>query len=256
MGEFDMKTIGLVAAMQQEVRPLLRRVGKRESVRVGRFHAVRFSVAGVGCLLIQSGIGQQNATEAARALMTSGRPNMLISFGIAGGIHSDLRIGDVVAGESAALLEGSVPGKVLPLMALSTRHKEGIAEAFRRRGARLVAGPILTPSGPQPAPDRTMGLANPVVEMETFAIAEVAASLGVPLLALRSISDSPEAPIPFPVEKMYNAEYRLRIGWMLREILRRPGLIAKLARLTRNSDLAAENAACAVLAFLNRSSMD
>jgi adenosylhomocysteine nucleosidase len=251
-GATALKTVGLIAAMQQEIRPLLSRVGKWEPVRVDGFPGYRFRVAGLDCLLIRSGVGQRNAAEAANALVAATKPGLLLSFGIAGAVGAGLRIGDVVVGTSVCLLKAGSPGKILPLAALATATQMALADALGPRHSAVVSGTILTTSGTQPIPGKIKGLPHPVVEMETFGIAEVAATLGVPLLSLRSISDNPEAPIPFPVEETYDAEYRLRTGRMILKILGRPALLPQLAHLVRNSDRAAENAALAVMAVLVR----
>ena len=247
-----MKTIGLIAAMPQEIQPLLKKVGKRQSGKLGAILSYRFRINDLDCLLIESGVGQRNAAQAVRSLLAVEKPEILISFGIAGAAGDDLRIGDVITGSMVYLLEAGIPVREFPLASLDAAYQHEISLVLGARDARLVTGTILTTSGLQPAQGKIRELLHPVVEMETFAIAEAAAGHGIPLLSLRSISDNPEAPIPFPIEKMYDAEYRLRIGWMLLSILRRPRLLSQLTALSRNSGIAAENAARAVLAFLTQ----
>ena len=251
-----MKTIGLIAAMQQEIRPLTKLAVRWEAVRVSTFPAFHFRLNDKDCMLVRSGVGHQHAADAAHALFQAVRPEILISYGIAGAVDSGLRIGDIVAGKRSCLLEDGVPKKDLHLEQLSTIEFRAIADALEPHGASLVSGTIITTSGAQPVQDKTKELPHPVAEMETYGIAEVATEHGIPLLALRSISDNPEEPIPLSIEELYDAEYHLRTGWLIRTILRRPTLLPALLRLARNSDIATKNAAWAVMAYLNHSSSD
>ena len=58
-------------------------------------------------MLVTSGMGMRRASEAARELIKTNAPCLLISFGIAGAVEADLEIGDVVVAE-AVLRAGSM----------------------------------------------------------------------------------------------------------------------------------------------------
>ncbi len=247
-----MPTVGLIVAMQQEIDPLLRRVGKSSPARMGSFRGCRFELAGRDCRLVRCNVGARNAARATEALLAEFRPDLLVSYGIAGAVESDLRIGDVVLAQSSWRLEGGVAGQRLPLADVSSGAREAAGRALAARGARLSAGTILTTSGPQLVERQPGELPRPVLEMETAGVAAVAAETGIPLLGLRGISDNPQAPIPIPIEKMYGADDRLRIGRILWEMLRRPALVAQFARLAHNSSLAEENVAEALAAILSQ----
>jgi hypothetical protein len=84
--------------------------------------------------------------------------------------------------------------------------------------------------------------------METAAIAAECAAGGVPLLALRSISDSVDEPLPFALSDYIDGEQQLRMGRFAAAILRRPALLPALLRLGSNTSRAADIAAAAVIA--------
>jgi hypothetical protein len=88
--------------------------------------------------------------------------------------------------------------------------------------------------------------------METAGIAQVAAEKGIPLLSLRAISDGPRAPIPFNLGEMMDADANLHIGRMLKAAVRHPGIILQSRGLMRNSKVAADNAAIALVAALSQ----
>jgi len=97
-------------------------------------------------------------------------------------------------------------------------------------------------------------IAHPILEMETAGIAEVAARMGIPLVSIRSVSDGPQAPIPFDLEAVIDEEYNLRIGRMLMMVLRNPRIVFQSRRIMLNSRRAADHAARAVVAALSQPS--
>jgi hypothetical protein len=64
---------------------------------------------------------------------------------------------------------------------------------------------------------------------------------------MRAISDGPRAPIPFDLEVMMDENANLKIGRILLQMARQPGIFLQLSRLMRNSSLAADNAAYALM---------
>jgi adenosylhomocysteine nucleosidase len=249
-----METIGLIAAMSQESDALLRCIGKREPTRLGPFRCFRFQFSDHNCLLVTSGMGLQRAAQATQALLEAINPHFLVSFGIAGAVHEDLQIGDVVVAWKTCLLEKGVPGHFWPLAALSEAAWEATAQALQPRGARLVHGTAITTRGSQVILQQTQELPNPVLEMETAGIAQVAAGKRIPLLSLRAVSDGPRAPIPFDLAALMDEEANLRIGKLIRMILRQPRILLQSRQMLQNSRKAAQNAAIALVAALSQPS--
>jgi adenosylhomocysteine nucleosidase len=248
-----MVSVGLIAAMPEEVRPLLRRVAGWQACRVGRFSGYRFRLGGRDCLLVRSGIGLQRAGEAARALVAEARPSLLVSFGVAGAVRDGLQIGDVVAIGSASLLDQwGRPGLVVDLARWSVPAQAAAAEtlALVGGGARLVWGTALTTPGAQAVQAEALAMENPLLEMETTAIAQAAVEYNIPLVGLRGVSDNPAQPLPIDPSAVMDEDYHLRIGRLAGILARRPGIMLQLGRLHRNTALAAENAAVAVVAAL------
>lgn len=241
----------MIAAMAEECRPLLRRVQGVQTSRMGGFLSYRFQLSGRDCLLVQSGIGMKRAGDAARALLAEANTEMLVSFGIAGAVEDGLLIGDVVAVHSVTLLDQGVPGPMVRLAAFSSEAQEVINEALRPRYARLVVGSALTTRGSQVVRQGLPELENPVLEMETAAIAQAATQHGIPLLALRAISDNPAEPLPVNPDQVMDENYKLQVGKMVRLILQHPRIVFTAGRMQRNSAIAAENAAIAVIAALS-----
>ena len=249
-----METIGLIAAMPQESQALLRCLKGWKRTAFGPFRGVRFPLMDRDCVLVTSGMGLNRAMDGTRALLASANPHLLVSFGIAGAVNDDLRIGDVVVARHTCLLDRGLPGQFRPLASLSKQAWETAAQVLQPDGARLVAGTAITTRGSQIVLELPEEMAHPVLEMETAGIAQVAAEMGVPLVSIRSISDGPQSPIPFDLEELLDEKYNLRVGKMLRMVLRNPKIIFQSRQMMQNSRKAADHAARVLVAALSQPS--
>jgi len=246
-----MKTIGFVVAMSQEIHPLLRHIKGWKPARFGKFPGYRFELYGRNCVLVKSGIGMERAILATRALLAEEQPDLLISYGVGGGIETDLHVGDVVLGSISCQLKSSGLDNFLPLFSLTGAALEAITRALKPHGASVACGTIVTTPGSQtlqPSPE----ILHPVLEMETAGVAEVAKERGIPLLALRALSDTPQEPIPFDIEGFLNGKTSHRLRRILRTFLKHPETIVNVVRLGKNTEKAAENAVLALTAAMSQ----
>jgi len=242
-----MKTVGLIAAMPQEIAPFLRRAGPYERFKIAEFSAYRFRLFELDCVLVRCGVGLGRAKSASRALMAAARPEVLVSFGVAGAVRPGLQVGDVVLGKSACLLdEAAVAECYVPLAQIPLSAQQAISQALQARRAGFFPGAILTTGGSQVVPALPPQVVNPLLEMETAGIAQVAATDGVPLLGLRAVSDSVDQPLPFDLAAFYDEQQNLRIGRLVAMMVRNPQVLAKSVRFGRNVKLALENLAVAL----------
>jgi adenosylhomocysteine nucleosidase len=247
-----METIGLIAAMPQESDALLRCVRKWNRTELAPYRAVRFRLSDRDCLLVTAGMGLQRAVDDTCALLAAITPHLLIPFGIAGAVNDSLHIGNVVVAGITWLLDTGLPSQPQPLASLSEAAWNAAAEVLQPDGARLVAGTAITTRGSQVKPQTLENIAHPILEMETAGIAQVAAEMGIPLVSIRSVSDGPQAPIPFDLEAVIDEKYNLRIGRMLMMVLRNPRIVFQSRRIMLNSRKAADHAARAVVAALSQ----
>ena len=249
-----METIGLIAALPQESQALLRCIREWKRTTLGPFRGARFQLMDRDCLLVTTGMGLERAADGTRALLAARSPQLLVSFGIAGGVKDDLRIGDVVVAGDACSLDKGLAGQSWPLASLSQTAWDAAAQVLEPEGARLLPGTALTTRGSQLVLGPLEQITHPILEMETAGIAQVAAEMGIPLASIRAISDGPQAPIPFDLEALLDEKYNLRIGKMLMLVLRRPQIIFQSRGMLRNSRIAADHAAKALVAALSQPS--
>ena len=247
-----METIGLIAAMPQEIRPLLRQVEEHKRTTLGPFSCYCFQVSNQDCLLVESGMGLKRAIAATRELLAAMTPSLLVSFGVAGAVRDELRVGDVVFAIGACLLDKGIPGSVLPLAPLPNAAQQVVVQALQPRGASLVPGTTITTLGSQVVQSLPPEMVHPVLEMETFGIAQLAAEMGIPFFALRAVSDRVGEMFSFGIYELTDEELTPRIGKIVKAVLRHPHVFPQLLRLARNVEKAAENLAIALVAALGR----
>jgi adenosylhomocysteine nucleosidase len=250
-----METIGLVVAMSQEIQPLRPYTEGWKRTAFGTFRGFEFKLSGRNCLLVHSGIGLARATQASQALLREASPRLLISVGVGGGVEDDLHVGDVVLGRESCALVGSNLVDFHPLVGLTGSTLEVLAQALHPYATRLVLGTIITTPGSQSLPPGIQVL-HPVLDMETSAVARVAAEAGVPLLALRALSDTPQEPIPFDLEAFTSGRWVTRVRRILGTLLRHPGILPRMLQLGRNTDRAARHAALALVTVLSQLAFD
>jgi nucleoside phosphorylase len=102
---------------------------------------------------------------------------------------------------------------------------------------RLVtaADPVLTPEARRDLRLRSSALA---VDMESAVAAQLCQESGMPFSCLRAVSDACHTPFPDALVHALQGE-RVHAGRLLRAVLRRPLLLRDLARLARQSRVAA-----------------
>lgn len=165
------------------------------------------------------GGGSDRGAEAqARGLVSAGARG-LVSFGLAGGLDASVRPGQVIIAR-----EVWVEGTVLAAdAALSARF--GGSTGHRLYGASV---PLLTLAEKADAARR---YAAQAVDMESGAVARVAAEHGLPFAAVRAICDPADRAVPSVAMTALDDQGRIRIGPMLTQLLRHPGQIPALIGL-------------------------
>ena len=196
----------VLIAMESEAAALLARMS---NVRHEQRHGITMSrgeLAGRPVTAVLCGIGKVAAAAATTAVISSEQPSVLISAGVAGGVRADVEHGSllVVSGavehdydlrpfvaERSTDFRGprvwhadAVTVKALHAAAAHTDTRLPVVDAWTATGDHVVSdrerhGPILE-----------LGASIACVDMETSAVAYVAAAHDVPWAGLRVISDS------------------------------------------------------------------
>jgi adenosylhomocysteine nucleosidase len=244
-------SLGVVAAMPQEIAPLLRRLNGYRKEKAGGFQLYRFDVQGVPVVLIESGMGPAHAAEATRALVSIASPRLILNFGFGGGVMPGIRVGDLVLAERVFFLEGGqLTQAPQPDLALSSRLLQacGSSGIAVNRGTFITAAAIMNKG--QVAASLGAGVNHPVLEMETAAVLRVAEQSGVPVVAVRAVSDAADEELGFSLEEFCDSELRISVPRVMRCIAGKPWIIPQLVKLSGNSKKAGKSLALCVEAAL------
>jgi adenosylhomocysteine nucleosidase len=244
-----------VAAMPEEIQPLLRHSGKYTRENVAGFNLYLFTIRGRNAALIVSGIGTARAAQATAILIDSAAPAIILNFGFGGAALPGPAVGDIVVADRLLFFKerlftaqtGLSPDLSAELASLLEKNCNG-------RDFRIHCGTFVT-TGEIVAKRRLAGLLpagiiNPVVEMETTAVARQAARADIPLVAIRGISDGADEELGFSIGEFTDREMNIRVWKVLRTVAVKPRIIPQLFRLARNSKKAGENLAVALIALL------
>jgi adenosylhomocysteine nucleosidase len=176
-------------------------------------------------LLAISGIGCTAAGAAARTLVDA-RVAALMNFGLAGGLDPALNVGslvlpEVVISQRGARFVTSAPWRERLIAALS-------ASCPIRAGTLLTCAEALETPAEKAAAFRDSGAV--AVDMESVAVAEVAAIHRLPFIAVRVIVDTAKDTLPSAVVAASRAG-SVQIGRLVAGLMLAPGDIAALIRL-------------------------
>ena len=237
------RTIGIIVAMPEEIRPLLRGIPAVVHQTIGVFPVYRFTEHNRQFALIESGIGADRALSAAQTLTEALNPELLISMGFGGGISPELAVGDLVVGTRFFVHEGDcmieeTGARVMPLPA-------SLAGAGTDAGFTVAEGTIISSRGVQSktaiAGQLSEGMTRAVVDMETGAIVRFATLSRMPFMAIRSISDDLHERLGFAMDEFMDSSMRVSVRKVIFTVLRKPRIIPQLYRLYRNSRRAGKN---------------
>lgn len=238
----------VLAAMPQEIGPLLQIVGGMSLVEGAPFPAWKGRVARTELQVVQTGMGGERAGRAALCALGGPPVDLVISSGFAGSLCPEFRLGQPVWSREVIGLDGGggdAPGGRFQL------GKVAALTAFRRTYALRPARFLTVERIHSKADLVGRFAATPtVVEMESTAVAGVAREQGVPFLGLRTISDEWTEEIEWQPETVVNGEGVIVPGRVMWTLCRRPTLLRSLLRLRRNSVAAGHTLAHTLLALV------
>lgn len=181
-----------------------------------------------------SGMGDSAARTAATELLERGA-TALVSFGVAGALDPNLRPGDLIIPESihsgeVSQHEGQEPPTYPVSLDWRNRLLELLPPHLSIAGGILAASPgVLTTAKAKLELGATTGAC--AVDMESSAIAEVAAKAGVPFLAIRAITDPVEYSPPAALLHAIQPEGSINTIHLLTLLFQRSVSFSTLLRL-------------------------
>ncbi len=179
-----------------------------------------------GCLLVScAGADPDRAGAAAGHLVEAGC-GALLSFGVAGGLATGLRPGDVVVADAVVAPDGGVLiGDALWRERLVACLGAAVAPGRRIAGMRDA---VLVPAAKTALREQTGAVA---VDMESDAVARVAGAAGLPFLAVRAIVDPADVRVPAWLAGATTPDGSARVSAVLGGLARSPGDLVAVMRL-------------------------
>jgi adenosylhomocysteine nucleosidase len=184
-----------------------------------------------GTLLSVSGMGASAAAAGSRALIQAGA-GALISFGVAGALDPTLLAGDIC-------VPREVMSQNVPSIATASAWRERVAAALSSRlsTGHILDGGLLSSagiiSGIAAKAALFAGTGAQAVDMESFAVAEVASTHRLPFLALRVIVDRAIDDLPRVVSMATDEHGELRPWRLAAGLAKAPRQLGPLLRLGR-----------------------
>jgi adenosylhomocysteine nucleosidase len=221
--------IAIVAALEREVRPLVRGWRSWQAPAADGLHRLRFFESRQA-VVVCGGIGREAATEATRAAVERFHPQVVISAGFAGALAPGLKVASVLH-----------PAKVI-LASTGTAFETGAGGS-----GILVSSP--TVAGPEEKRRLAERFSAQAVDMEAAAVAKAAQAAGLGFRAVKVISDELDFPLPAS-EKFIDARGEFKTVQFAAHVALRPRLWGPARAMGRNCSRAAQALAVALKEFL------
>ena len=220
--------VAIVAALEREVHPLVKKWRVSEKQQAGR--RFRFFEE-YETVVVCGGIGAEAARRAAEAVIAIYAPSVVYSVGFCGALEPGLKAGDVV--QPALVIDARDGSRV------------NLAEG---KGVLVSFGTVADPA--QKAKLRESFGAQ-VVDMEAAAVARAAQARGVEFAAVKAVSD--EFDFEFsPTDRFVDSGGQFQEGRFAAYVAVRPWLWPKVRRLAINSNLASAALCDWLVTSLNR----
>jgi adenosylhomocysteine nucleosidase len=219
-----------------------RRLRNLRQIKVGELTLNQTQIGRATADLVVTGMGSENARRACDIVMTNAY-SICIAAGFAGALKAEHKIGAILAAQAVQQI-----GKTKTVQ--SSRR---LVQAARTDGA-FLSNMFLTSDSVVRTAEEKAKLAPfaDAVDMESFAVLSAADEHKISAVAIRVISDTSERDIPVLLDTMVDDMGRVKVGGVVRSIVRHPIQLPALIRLGRDSKTAAEALAHFLEAYIKK----
>ena len=246
-----MSSIGLICAIPQESRPIIRRFPGAAKHRLAGIPSWSFRAGNNPVILLESGMGPTNAATAAAALIESVRPDIILSTGFCGAFSRDIDIGDlVVAHRQYSYSSGTLTAEDDPDHYLTGRLLQDLGSATSRPGTFITTDIFTSKNNISPLFPDTIPL--PVLEMESASVIRACHAAGIRVAAIRAVTDTGDEDPSALVTELFGHDFAMNGIRGAITLLGKPWRLPRLLRLAGNARRAGNSLANALMYTLER----
>lgn len=224
-----MKKIGIIFAMEEELRELLKYLEIEKEYEIFNLKFYEGKISSNEVILVESGVGKVNAARTCQILIDNMKVDYIFNVGVAGGISNELNVLDIVIGESLVQHDFDItafnhPKGYIPNVGVNINSDEyliRIAKSCIEDSDYKVLSGIIA-SGDIFCTEASMSekinkkFNALCLEMEGASIAQVCSLDNIPFLVLRSISDTPNGNNKLTYEEFLEQSSKNIANYMLK----------------------------------------
>jgi adenosylhomocysteine nucleosidase len=228
--------IAVTFALPAESSEFLKRLSNKSQSDRNVLSIVRGKIGGREVEVMHTGVGEKACRERLQRFLDDQKFDLLISSGFAGALTDDLRIGDLLLAKNFSTVDLGERWSSLSTLPIHV--------------ANLLTVPALIDSREER--ERVAHEAGAsAVDMETESIARSCVTHGIPLVALRVITDTPTQPFPAPPGILFDVQQqRTQIATLAKFFLARPMRIPGLIQFAKRVARARKTLANALVAIV------
>ena len=204
-------------ALPSESSQFLRRLGNKSRTDRKGISIVRGTIGHRSIEVIHTGVGEKICTERIAKFLENEQFDFLISAGFAGSLNHELQVNDLLVAKNFSTID----------------LKHASLSNVSIYAANMLTVPALIDSNEERERIARESRAS-AVDMETEFIARACTAHGIPLLALRVITDTPTQPFPAPANVLFDIQQqRIHIAVLARFFLTHPKRVPGLVQFAR-----------------------
>src|SRR4029079_16630022 len=212
-----MTQIAITFALATESSEFLRRLGNKSRANRNGISIVRGTIGHRSIEVTHTGVGENSCRKRIGKFLENQQFDFLISAGFAGSLNHELQVNDLLVAKNFSTVD----------------LKHASLSNVSIYAANMLTVPVLIDSSGER--ERIARESGPsAVDMETEFIARACAAHGIPLLALRVITDTPTEPFPAPASVLFDIQrQRTHIAVLARFFLAHPRRMPRLVQFAR-----------------------
>ena len=211
--------IAVTFALPAESSEFLRRLGNKSCADRNGLRIFRGTIEHRSIEVIHTGVGENSCKRRIGKFLENQEFDFLISAGFAGSLNHELQVNDLLLAKN--------------FLTLDSKQAQSSLSNVSIYPANMLTVPALIDSSEERERIARDSEAS-AVDMETEFIARACSSRGIPLLALRVITDTPTQPFPAPPGVLFDIQrQRTHIGALLKFFIANPNRIPSLIQFAK-----------------------